>query len=278
MPEPAQFSVGGPRARGTAPLAEPAESVVLHPEQSASRFDHQHHPVPAGLDDFVLNFWTVTWSVDEPYTAKVLPLPTVHATVTNTECDVTGLVRGRYDRHLTGTGYGVGARFRPGCVRAFIDRPVAELTDRAIPMAALTGHDTGQLARAVAATEDPGERVGLLAGYLSGLDPAPDPIAQEVSAVVTRILADPEIVRVDQVAALLGCGVRTVQRLFREYVGAGPKWLIGRRRVLAAAAAADGPDGPGWAELASALGFSDQAHLIRRFTESVGTTPTRYQR
>ena len=126
MPEPAQFSVGGPRARGTAPLAEPAESVVLHPEQSASRFDHQHHPVPAGLDDFVLNFWTVTWSVDEPYTAKVLPLPTVHATVTNTECDVTGLVRGRYDRHLTGTGYGVGARFRPGCVRAFIDRPVAE--------------------------------------------------------------------------------------------------------------------------------------------------------
>ena len=83
---------------------------------------------------------------------------------------------------------------------------------------------------------------------------------------------------VDQVAALLGCGVRTVQRLFREYVGAGPKWLIGRRRVLAAAAAADGPDGPGWAELASALGFSDQAHLIRRFTESVGTTPTRYQR
>ena len=52
--------------------------------------------------------------------AQVLPSPCVNVSVTNTEADVTGLVRKRYDRRLQGRGFVVGARFRPACFRPFL--------------------------------------------------------------------------------------------------------------------------------------------------------------
>ncbi len=33
-----------------------------------------------------------------------------------------------------------------------------------------------------------------------------------------------------------------------------------------------------WAELASDLGYADQAHLTREFTAMIGVPPTRYAR
>jgi AraC-like DNA-binding protein len=49
---------------------------------------------------------------------------------------------------------------------------------------------------------------------------------------------------VDQPATEFGVGVRRLQRLFRDHVGAGPKWVIRRYRLHEAAARA--ADGPGW--------------------------------
>ena len=69
-----------------------------------------------------------------------------------------------------------------------------------------------------------------------------------------------------------------MQRLFSEYVGIGPRWVIQRLRLLDAAAAAHAGEPTDWAALAVALGFSDQSHLIRVFTAVVGTAPGAYQR
>ena len=101
------------------------------------------------LADAIENFWTITWDlpVGETYTAQVLPYPSVNLSITNTESDVTGLVRRRYERHLTGHGFGVGARFRPGCFRPFVSFPVSRLTDRHRPIAEVLGRPTGPLGR-----------------------------------------------------------------------------------------------------------------------------------
>ena len=72
--------------------------------------------------------------------------------------------------------------------------------------------------------------------------------------------------------------LRNLQRLFTEYVGIGPKWVIQRFRILDAAAAAHSGQSTDWSELAHVLGFSDQAHLTRVFSEVVGTPPATYQR
>jgi len=45
--------------------------------------------------------------------------------------------------------------------------------------------------------------------------------------------------------------IRSLQRLFQEYVGVAPKWVIRRYRLHEVAAAIrDGSGNPDWAELA----------------------------
>jgi AraC-like DNA-binding protein len=72
--------------------------------------------------------------------------------------------------------------------------------------------------------------------------------------------------------------VRGVQRLFAEYVGIGPKWVIRRYRLhevterMAAGGEID------WAALAADLGYADQGHFIRDFKNMFGEPPTWYAR
>ena len=56
------------------------------------------------------------------------------------------------------------------------------------------------------------------------------------------------------------------------------RWVIQRLRILEAAGAAHAGAVPDWAALAVDLGFSDQAHLTRVFTQVVGTPPATYER
>jgi len=104
----------------------------------------------------------------------------------------------------------------------------------------------------------------------------PDQVALDVATMVERITAEPSMFRVDQVAADLGLPVRRLQRLFAEYVGASPKWVLRRARLHEAAARADQGVGIDWAALASDLGYADQAHMTRDFTAAVGAPPARY--
>src|SRR3982751_6440700 len=65
---------------------------------------------------------------------------------------------------------------------------------------------------------------------------------------------------------------------FAEYVGVGSKWVIRRYRLHDAAAAASGTGDLDLVRLAADLGYSDQAHLTRDFTDAVGMPPSRYVR
>jgi AraC-like DNA-binding protein len=59
-------------------------------------------------------------------------------------------------------------------------------------------------------------------------------------------------------------------------VGVSPKWVIRRYRLYEAAERAARGTEVRWADLAAELGFSDQAHLTREFTEALGMPPERY--
>ena len=254
------------------------EAGILHPSDAAQRFDYRRHVPNELLAPFVFNFWTVVWDLhnQSPFTAQVLPYPSVNLSVTNTEADVTGVTRRRYDRHLAGRGYVVGARFRPGCFRPFLAGPVAILTDRHRPISEVLGRPTDELQDAVAATSDPDQRVDLLTSFLLEDLPRRDPQAEEIALLVDEIAAHTDIVRVEQVAGLAQVGVRTLQRLFADYVGAAPKWVIMRCRLQDAAVRAAVDTSLDWAALAVELGFSDQAHLTRVFSRTIGTPPAAY--
>jgi AraC-like DNA-binding protein len=256
------------------------EPGILRPGSSLQNFDYVRHQTPENLSPWVENFWTITWDLPpgEPYTAEVLPYPSVNASVTDTEADVTGLVRRRYLRHLAGRGYGVGARFRPACFRPFLGGPVSQLTDRHRPISVVFGRDTSELEGLIAAEPDPTLRVVLLAGFLADELPERDPMAELLADVVGWVAANREVIRVSQVSGHAGMTVRTLQRGFAEYVGAGPKWVIQRCRLQDAAARAAAAEPVEWAALAAELGFADQAHLTRAFTATVGVPPAVYTR
>jgi AraC-like DNA-binding protein len=256
------------------------DSSILRPRTSAKNFEYDRHPVPAGLAGLVEHFWTVSWDLEtgRSYTAQTLPYPSVNLSVTNTEVDVTGLTRRCYYRHLRDAGYAVGARFRPGGFRPLLGGPVSDLTDRHRPVAEVLGRDTAELARQVAGSGDPGVRVGLLADFLAEDWPDPDPTVEQVAGLVDLVAGDRGITRVAQVAERAGLTVRSLQRLFADYVGAGPKWVIQRCRLQDAAARVAAQDELDWAELATELGFSDQAHLTRAFTATIGVPPATYAR
>jgi AraC-like DNA-binding protein len=189
----------------------------------------------------------------------------VHLSFLNGAALVRGVARGFVVRTLEGRGRVFGAAFRPGCFRPFLARPVSEIIDQTLPAREIFGPDLP--AEATRQSVD-----ALLLAHL----PAPDPLTQTAAALVERIAAAPEITRVDAVAVDAGLTVRALQRLFAEYVGVAPKWVIRRYRLheiterLATGGTVD------WARLAADLGYADQAHLTRDFTKLVGEPPTRY--
>ncbi len=89
-----------------------------------------------------------------------------------------------------------------------------------------------------------------------------------------RIAKDSDITTVEKLAAIAGLGPRSLQRLFREFVGASPKWVIRRNRLQEVASRLERGQAATLTALAATLGYSDQAHLARDFKSVVGKSPT----
>ena len=109
------------------------------------------------------------------------------------------------------------------------------LTDHAAPAADAIGRVLGpELARAAGALdrlEDEGAAAALVEGLLRHHRPPPDASAALVNRVVERITADGAVRAVGDLVRPFGLSPRTLQGLFREYVGVGPKWVIRRCRL-----------------------------------------------
>lgn len=259
---------------------------ILHARTGLERFRIERLEPPAGLAPFVANFWVLRWDLRgrPPHRQRVLTRPSVHLTFTSyltagtTRARIAGVVRDDFVEEIHGEGRVVGAAFRPGGFRPFMDAPVSTLTGRFPGVDEVFGDEGLALAGEVFATAGAHEAIGRLSAFLTGRDPEPDPSAGKAAAVVERIASWPGLVRVDELAADVGLSARSLQRLFHEYVGVGPKWVIRRFRMQEAAERAASGTGVDWAELAAELGYADQAHFTRDFTAAVGTSPGRYAR
>jgi AraC-like DNA-binding protein len=108
--------------------------------------------------------------------------------------------------------------------------------------------------------------------------PQLDPAVEVVCSIIARARRENGPQQAEALAREVGMSVRTMQRLFREYVGVSPKWVIRRYRLQEAAwRLAQGGNEP-LSELAAALGYFDQAHLARDFTQLFGCPPSEYQK
>ncbi|GAA4991043.1 helix-turn-helix domain-containing protein [Kitasatospora paranensis] len=223
--------------------------------------------------------WIVRWDVtgQPPYEQQVLAHPNVHLVLEKSGPLVYGVIRGIFTRRLIGAGQVHGVRFLPGGFRAFTAGPARKLTDHILPAAGVFGPGADELCPRVLACTDTDAMVALVESFLLTHVPAePDPHVARVAAMVEAMTADRTMVRVEQAAARFETSPRTLQRLFAEYVGVSPKWVLRRARLQEAAQLADSGS-TDWAALAADLGYADQAHLTRDFTSVVGVPPSRYR-
>ncbi|XRQ10117.1 AraC family transcriptional regulator [Actinomadura welshii] len=249
---------------------------VLYPREQEAVAALDRRAPSAALAPFVEFFWHVRWRTAEPYETKVLSHPNVHLVFEDPVPLVYGVDRTLFVRRLEGRGQVLGVKFRPGAFRAFTSGPVIDLADRRVPAAGILRPDVVDVGRAVLRHTDIDAMVEPAEEFLLRDLPEPDPVAREVAAMVDAITADPALFRVDQAAGALHVSVRTLQRLFAEYVGASPKWVLRRARLHEAASRADQGVPIDWAALAGDLGYCDQSHLTRDFTATVGMPPARY--
>jgi len=228
------------------------------------------------LEPFVEDHWVARW--DRPDTAETVPQPCVHLVLQAGASQVVGISRSRFTRVLEGSGRILGTKFRPGAFRAFLDRPAWRFTDEALPLASVFGPAARTLETRVLAREDDRESFAVVEDFLRQLRPVSDEAMVLAGRIVARIAGDRGIRRVELLTQEFGIGARALQRLFREYVGIGPKWVVQSQRLLDAADRATQGTVTDWADVALELGYADQAHLIRDFRRLVGRSPADYTR
>lgn len=250
--------------------------VLRHPDEPERPFRVVRAPAGDALADVVDWFWAVEWSLPPGAERfqEVLTHPSGHLTVEAGVAWVQGVLTRRFRRRLVGSGHVVGAKLQPSGLSALGLEP-ADLVDRRVPAAGLL--DVTGLAGISA---EPGLEAGMAAldAWLTARAPRRPAGAEVVDAAVALAAADPELTRVDDLAARLGVTVRTLQRRFDRHLGVGPKSVLQRLRLQEALAGIESGADADWAALAGRLGFADQAHFVNAFTAMVGVSPGEYGR
>ncbi|HEU4515032.1 MAG TPA: helix-turn-helix domain-containing protein [Nocardioidaceae bacterium] len=259
-----------------APRGRP--EAIVRPRAGAEVFTVERIAPSAALARFVDYHWLVRWDVPSTHRQQVVPQPRVHVAAEQGRLLVHGVSRKPFERVLTGRGLVLGAAFHPAGFRPLLGRSVGSTAGTVLPGAEVLGIDDRPTAATILADGTAAELVHAMEAYLLATAPEPDETARWVDDLVAEAERRRDIRRAEQLAAHAGVSLRSLQRAFTEYVGIGPKWVIQRFRILEAAAAALAETPVDWAALAQELGFSDQAHLTRAFTQVVGTPPATYRR
>jgi AraC-like DNA-binding protein len=253
---------------------------VLHPHLQHGKFEHVRRGPSPWLADRIEHYWYVSWDLRglPAQQQETLPHPNVHYVVEAGLTAIYGVHTRRYVRTLEGQSRAFGIKFKAGGFRSFYEKPVSELMDRHVPAAAIFGAHAEQFESSVSATDSLDAMISAAETLLLAHPSLADPQVATASSLVAQIAADRSLTTVDALVELSGLNKRSLQRLFHNYVGVHPKWVINRYRLHEVVAQLQAGAPAAWSELALALGYFDQAHFIRDFRHLVGRTPAEYVR
>jgi AraC-like DNA-binding protein len=237
------------------------------------------YPPPADLAPFIEHFWTIRW--DEAgrayYSEEVMHRPYVDVFVSAQQSGIQGTFRGKRTYVAAGSGRIVSGRFRPGAFHAIWDGRLADLQDKDLGLRLVFPRADRRYIDRLLSLDDQ-EAVDHLQELIRAKQPQPDANIELINAIIRAVEADDCLGTVTAVARAFGKSERSLQQLFRDYTGVGLKWLLQRRRLLAAARQIRESDRPNWAAIAYDLGYSSQQHFITAFKQVLGKTPVQYKR
>lgn len=261
---------------------------IVNPARARDRFTLARVDPAPDLADLVDWHWVITWDLPPgaTFTQAVVPHPVGHVVAEDVGFLAYAMPAAAVDRRtLSGAGGVVGTKLRPGGYRALLglahpgERGAVGPADFLGPTADRTGAEaigqardgrpdaavrtvTPLLRAAAEQTRTPRSTAALAA-------------LREAFAVIADAVPGTSVAAL---AARLGTTPRSLQRLFADWVGVSPKWVLQRHRVHLAAEMLGRDPALDLAGLAAAVGYYDQAHFTGDFVRAVGVTPGEYAR
>jgi AraC-like DNA-binding protein len=268
-----------PRLVRTRPTGHGRARGLVSSRRSGRRVEASTFAPPEDLADVVETFWCGAWDLPagEPHVTELISDPCVNYAFESSGTHAGGWLVGVWTRlwvrTLEGRGFVRGVKLRAGAARVFTSAPAFEWSNRIVPLVSVFGKRARAIERRVLGSDED-DAFAAFAEFLRSQ--RREDASLVAVALAERIAADPEITTVEHLAAESGYGVRALQRMFREDVGASPKWVIRRKRLQEVALRIERGDRRSLAALAAELGYTDQAHLARDFKSAVGKSPSEF--
>ncbi|MFT6657335.1 AraC family transcriptional regulator [Maritalea sp.] len=229
------------------------------------------------LAHVVANYWIIEWDLPagRGHAQENLPHPSQHLVLDpQYQSGVFGLTSGAFTYNLQGKGRIFGVKFHPGQFKRFATHDMRHLTDNSVPIASYFDIDDHELLQQFSSIEHCSDFAPEIEQVLLACEIVDDPKANLAREVVAFIEQNREIYEVAVVAQHFHVSPRGLQRLFAEYVGIGPKWVIERYRMIEAIEALNNSANISLTELSHLLGYFDQAHFSKAFKRLTGRSPS----
>lgn len=173
-----------------------------------------------------------------------------------------------------GSCRGVQFDIEPPAAQALLGVPAGELSEQTVALDDLFGSGSRRLAERLHDAPDAAERFAILDEVLLGaLGRAATPPPPDLEQAWSLLRASGGRIRIEALAAELGCSRRHLANRFAEHVGVSPK--VAARLIRFECVRSRLETAP-LAELAAEHGFADQSHLTREFQALAGRPPTTF--
>jgi len=247
----------------------------MHQTNSAQHFRLRRYQ--PDLAPLVEQFWLVDWDLrgQPSHTQQNWPDPNMHLVISKQGTKVLGPISKKYLHNMQGQGRIIGVKFNLGVLAKSLPCSIDKAVDIEFRAADIFKFEQQKLIENTFHAKSDKAVVEHLSHELQNYTHKIAPAILTVQTLAKQIKEDSEINRVEILAERSHHSVRSLQRMFKTYVGLSPKWMIRKYRLHHALEMLESEQ-LSLAELASNLGYADQSHLIRDFNEFLDITPNKY--
>ena len=210
----------------------------MHHSDSQKHYRLRRYVPDTRLVNLVEQYWLVNWQLKNgrEHIQRNLPDPNFHLTFDRQGVRLIGPVSKVYQYPMAASGFVIGVKFNPGSLNVLLDSPPSDYVDKELSASKYFGSDVTDIF-AVGAEALTDERIVSTLNKFLGRFVEPVTAQQtQVARLLECIKNSSEIYTVAQLAQRADLSVRTLQRLFNQYIGLSPKWLLRKYRLREALA------------------------------------------